>query len=314
MPRIPNLPMAAVLLLSLPPMAWAAGVEGRWNLTEQAGSRSFASWLELRREGGEWTGKYLHRGGHPLPAKVVVEGDQVTVTVVPEPGAPVRPDARYPTLTGRLQGDVLQGTGLDGRGAPFDWKGVRAPDRLEGSNRQVTWGEPMQLFNGKDLTGWVPVEANRENRWKAVDGVLVNEGSGANLRTVEEFRDFKLSLEWKIPPGSNSGIYLRGRYETQVADDYGKAPYPRCVGGIYGQLTPLVNAVKPAGEWNSVEITLVGYRVSITVNGQKTLDGELLPGITGGALDSNEPAPGPLMLQGDHGTVSYRNIVLTPAR
>lgn len=303
----------AIVLISVPAAA-ASDIEGRWNLTEKLESRTAASWLEVRKEGAGWVGKYLHRGGHPLPAKVEVNGDALKVTIVPEPGATVRPDAKFPTLTGRLAGNSLQGTGTDGRGASFEWTGVRAPDRLEASDRRVTWGEPIRLFNGTDTSGWVPVEPNRESRWKAVDGILFNDGSGANLRTAEEFRDFKLSLEWMIPKGSNSGIYLRGRYETQVADDYGKEPYSRAVGGIYGQLTPVVNAVKPAGEWNSVEITLVGYRVTIVLNGQTTLDGELLPGITGGALDSNEPAPGPIMLQGDHGTVSYRNIVLTPAR
>ena len=122
------------------------------------------------------------------------------------------------------------------------------------------------------------------------------------------------TVEFKIPPESNSGIYLRGRYETQVADDYGKEPYIRMVGGIYGQIAPLVNACKPAGEWNVLDATLVGYRVTILLNGQTTVDGQLIDGITGGALSADERAPGPIMLQGDHGQVSYRNIVLTPAK
>jgi hypothetical protein len=142
----------------------------------------------------------------------------------------------------------------------------------------------------------------------------VNEGTGANIRTVDEFRDFKIHIEFKIPAKSNSGIYLRGRYETQVADTYGQEPHSRAVGGIYGFVTPTVNAAKPAGEWNTVEATLIGYRVTVVVNGQTTIDGQLIDGITGGALDTNETAPGPIMLQGDHGTVSYRNIVLTPAK
>ena len=142
---------------------------------------------------------------------------------------------------------------------------------------------------------------------------MVNPESGANIRTVAEFRDFKLHAEWKIPEGSNSGIYLRGRYETQVNDDYGKEPYSRGVGGIYGFVTPTVNAVKPAGEWNTVDVTLIGYRVTVVVNGETTIDGQLIDGITGGALDANETGPGPIMLQGDHGAVYYRNIVLTPA-
>jgi hypothetical protein len=176
----------------------------------------------------------------------------------------------------------------------------------------VQWGEPIHLFNGQDLSGWETV-GSRESKWKAEDSVLVNEDTGANIRTTEEFRDFKLQIEFRIPKGSNSGIYLRGRYETQVADNYGQEPFSRGVGGVYGHLTPTVNAAKPAGEWNTVEATLIGYRVTIVVNGQVTIDGQLIPGITGGALDSNEAEPGPIYLQGDHGPVYYRNIVLTPA-
>lgn len=303
-----------LVLFSMVGLTWGAGVEGRWNLTEQWESRSAASWLEIRKEGDGWTGKFLHRGGHPMPARVEVKGNELTVTMTPEPGTQVRPDAKWPILTGNLAGDTLKGTGLDRQGNTFQWSGVRAPDRNEGSNRNVSWGDPIQLFNGRDTSGWIPVESSRQSHWKAVNGILFNDGSGANLRTAATYRDFKLSLEWMIPAGSNSGVYLRGRYETQVADDYGKEPYSRGVGGIYGQLTPKVNAVKPAGEWNRVEVTLVGYRVTVVVNGQTTLDGELLPGITGGALDCDETAPGPILLQGDHGPVSYRNIVLTPAR
>jgi hypothetical protein len=176
----------------------------------------------------------------------------------------------------------------------------------------VTWGEPVELFNGQDLDGWVVI-GDASSNWKAVGGILSNEKSGANIRTASQFRDFKLHAEFRIPKGSNSGIYLRGRYETQVADLHGQPPHNRGVGGIYGHLTPTVNMAKPAGEWNLVDLTLIGYRVTVAVNGVTTIDGELLPGITGGALDANESGPGPIMLQGDHGPVFYRNLVLTPA-
>jgi hypothetical protein len=144
-------------------------------------------------------------------------------------------------------------------------------------------------------------------------GMLVNEASGANIRTEAAYRDFKLHLEFKIPEKSNSGIYLRGRYETQVADLFGEPAHNRSVGGIYGRLAPTENRVKPAGEWNIVDVVLIGYRVTLEVNGATTIDGKLIPGITGGALDVNETEPGPIMLQGDHGSVTYRNIILTPS-
>ena len=85
-------------------------------------------------------------------------------------------------------------------------------------------------------------------------------------------------------------------------------------GGVYGFITPTVNASKPAGEWNTFEVTLIGYRVTIVLNGRTTIQGRLIDGITGGALDSHEDKPGPIMIQGDHGPVYYRDIMLTPAK
>jgi len=280
--------------------------EGRWNITEE--SDSHVSWLEIMRDGRGWKGRYLHRWAHPQAAGIEISNGTLRVTMLPENDR----QKNLPALTGRLEGDRLVGTGTSWDGSEIRWTGVRAPDRLEGSDRQVEWGEPIELFNGKNTEGWEPI-GNAENNWKAQDGMLVNSKTGANLRTVEEFRDFRLHLEWKIPKGSNSGIYLRGRYETQVADTYGIEPHSRAVGGIYGMITPSVNAVKPAGEWNTVDVTLIGYRVTVVINGETTIDGQLIDGITGGALDADEAAPGPIMLQGDHGVVHYRNIVLTPA-
>ena len=247
-----------------------------------------------------------------MPAQVEITGDELTVTMQKEDPEADWSERTPPVLKGKIEGDRLVGTGTSWRDAPFTFTGERAPDRLEGSDRAVEWGEPIELFNGKDMTGWETI-GDRTSEWKAEDGLMVNAKSGANIRTVDEYRDFKLHIEFKIPEGSNSGIYLRGRYETQVADTYGMEPFSRGVGGIYGFVTPTVNAAKPAGEWNTVDVTLVGYRVTVVVNGETTIDGKLIDGITGGALNPNESDPGPIMLQGDHGTVSYRNIVLTPA-
>jgi len=290
----------------------AAAFEGRWNLTENDGQRTYVSWLEVTPDKGGWKGRFLHRGGHAQPAKIEISGEELKVTLEPEGNYANRADRTPPTLTAKVEDGSLVGTGTSWRGDTFTFTGEKAPDRLEGSDREVEWGEPIELFNGKDLTGWETI-GNRPNHWKAENGILVNEKAGANIRTVDEFRDFKLHIEFKIPKGSNSGVYLRGRYETQVADTHGMEPHSRAVGGIYGFLTPSVNAAKPAGEWNTIDATLIGYRVTIVVNGQTTIDGQLIDGITGGALDPNENDPGPIMLQGDHGAVYYRNIVLTPA-
>jgi hypothetical protein len=84
--------------------------------------------------------------------------------------------------------------------------------------------------------------------------------------------------------------------------------------GVYGFLTPNTMAAKKPGEWQSFDITLVGRLVTVVANGKPVIIEQNIPGITGGALDSREAEPGPIMLQGDHGPIEYRNIILTPAR
>ncbi len=126
--------------------------------------------------------------------------------------------------------------------------------------------------------------------------------------------DFKLHIEFRYPEHSNSGVYLRGRYEVQVEDSYGKQPGSVYLGGVYGFLTPSENVARKAGEWQSYDITLVGRRVTVEANGKTIIHNQIIPGITGGAINSKEATPGPLLLQGDHGPVEYRNITIsTPA-
>jgi hypothetical protein len=146
------------------------------------------------------------------------------------------------------------------------------------------------------------------NQWIASDGLLKNPKSGVNLISNNNYEDFKLHVEVRYPKGSNSGIYLRGRYEVQVEDSYGNDPESILFGGVYGFLTPNQMAANPAGQWQVFDITLIGRRVSISANGKPIIIDQIIPGITGGALDSKEALPGPIMLQGDHGKVEFRNI------
>ncbi|HEU4632350.1 MAG TPA: DUF1080 domain-containing protein, partial [Flavisolibacter sp.] len=168
---------------------------------------------------------------------------------------------------------------------------------------------PVRLFNGKDLTGW---HAMGENQWKAENGILRSPKSGANIVTDKSFTDFKLHIEFRYPQGSNSGVYLRGRYEVQVMDS--KVVSPVDLGGVYGFIAPSELVAKAPGEWQSYDITLVGRMVTVVANGKKIICNQEIPGITGGALDSREGEPGPLLLQGDHGPIEFRNIVITPAK
>jgi len=144
------------------------------------------------------------------------------------------------------------------------------------------------------------------------DGVLVNPEKGGNLITNQKFDDFKLSVEFRYPEGSNSGIYLRGRYELQIEDSDGRAD-DVSIGGIYGFIAPAVNAAREPGEWQTFEITLVGRHVTVVHNGIEVIYNRPIPGITGGSLSSNEGEPGPIMIQGDHGPIEFRKFVVTPA-
>ena len=144
------------------------------------------------------------------------------------------------------------------------------------------------------------------------DGILKSPKSGSNLVTDEKFTDFKLHVQFKYPEGSNSGIYLRGRYELQIADNKGLEASDIYFGGIYGHLTPNENMAKSAGEWQEYDITLIGRRVTIVANGKTIISDQNIPGMTGGALDNDEAAPGPLLIQGDHGPVEFRAIEIVP--
>jgi hypothetical protein len=170
----------------------------------------------------------------------------------------------------------------------------------------------VALFDGRDMAVWRADGGN--NQWHVTQGVLVNKASGANLITRQTFGDFKLHVEFRYPPGGNSGVYLRGRYEVQIEDTRGREPASEHLGGIYGFIAPSEDAAEPAGTWQSFDITLVGRHVTVVLNGTTIISNQAIPGITGGALDSREGEPGPIMIQGDHGPVEYRNIILTPAR
>ena len=186
----------------------------------------------------------------------------------------------------------------------------------------VKFGAPVELFNGRDLAGWKLKEPGVTNSWLADHGALANrppprvagqpQPRSGNLRTEREFEDFNLKLEVNVPEGSNSGVYLRGIYEIQVSDSYGKPLDSHNMGAVYSRLTPAVAAEKRAGEWQSLDLTLVDRHVTVVLNGKTIIDNQPLLGCTGGAMWSDQFRPGPIYLQGDHGAVSYRNLVLRP--
>jgi hypothetical protein len=213
---------------------------------------------------------------------------------------------------GRAVGGELVGTTSTPNGTSWQWTGRRAPTLSR--NVVPKWGKHVTLFNGKDFSGWTFSDAGRATNWAVEDGTLVKKGNGAEIITTSKFEDFKLHLEFECGPKSNSGVYLRGRYEVQIETDSAEEPPSHHTGGVYGFLAPKPELPRQTGVWQSFDITLVGRTVTIVQNGQTVIDQKEIPGITGGALDSHEELPGPIYLQGsEEGRVAYRNIVINPA-
>jgi hypothetical protein len=304
---------AALLALLAAPRAAApqkgSPLVGRWDLTVHGPQGDYPSWLEVRRSGRTTlVGRFVGQFGSARPISRVEFTNGRVRFVVPPQWEDRKDDLAF---EGTLDGDALKGHTTDDKGRRVEWTARRAPALKR--PQPPKWGEPVELFNGKDLSGWKPRHAGVKNGWTVKDGLLVNAVPGNDLLTNRKFTDFKLHAEFRYPKGSNSGIYLRGRYEVQIEDNFGQEPDSERMGGVYGFLTPSVNAARRAGEWQTLDVTLVGRAVTVVLNGERIIDRQAIPGITGGALDSDEGAPGPILLQGDHGPISFRKVTLTPA-
>jgi hypothetical protein len=308
----------ALLLLAAIPLAGAdedpftkhkpAPVVGRWDLVVHGSDGDYPSWFEVRQSGYRaLVGSFVGRFGSARPiSKVEFDKGKARFTVPPQWER--RTDDVV--FEAKFEDDILRGETTDEKGKRIRWEARRAPALKR--DREPRWGKAIELFNGRDLAGWKPRAATVKNGWLVRDGVLVNAEPGNDLLTDRSFTDLKLNAEFRYPRGSNSGIYLRGRYEVQIEDNYGEEPDSHKIGGVYGFLTPSVNAGKKPGEWQTIEITLVGRVVTVVLNGERVIDRQSIPGITGGALDSDESKPGPILLQGDHGPVEFRKVTLTP--
>ncbi len=283
---------------------------GRWDLTVAGADAAYPSWLEVRlRTETELMGRFVGCVGSVRHVTTLNYDAGRLVFGVPVQYEPHASDLRFEATLAR---DRLTGTTWDEQGRALRWTGVRAPALLREGPR--TWGTPQTLVNSRDLSGWRSRNAAHPGCWRVVSGVLAATPPCVDLLTEQTFDDFMLHVELMYPQGSNSGVYLRGRYEVQIQDDAGKALDSLRMGAVYGFLTPSLAAARKAGEWQTFDITLIGRRVTVVLNGTTIIDGQEIPGITGGALDADEVSAGPIMLQGDHGPVRFRNITLTPQR
>ncbi len=285
-----------------PPM-----LEGRWDIVIEKDGQQLPSWLEIEHSGhSTLVGRFVYAFGSARPIAVVnVDGKKFNFSIPPQ----WEPGNRNMDFAGELAGEQLKGTMVYTDGKSYPWTGVRAPKLKRTGEPQ--WGEPIALFNGKDLKGW---RAMGTNQWVVENGILRSPKSGANLVSEQTFTDFKLRVEFRYDKGSNSGVYLRGRYEVQIEDDKGKDPWKGYLGAIYGFLTPSEMVAKDPGEWQTYDITLIGRMVTVVANGVTIISNQEIPGITGGAIDSKEGEPGPILLQGDHGPIDFLSIVITPAK
>lgn len=277
---------------------------GAWDITVTTPRGDAYSWLEIEPSGATLVGRFVGRVGSARPISKIDVSQAALRFAMPR-----QYEARDMQFDGKLEGDRLAGTVTGYDRETCVWSARRAPPLKR--DRRPRWRKAIELFNGANLDGWQTEGA--ENHWIVKDGLLVNAKDGANLVTAGKFEDFKLHAEFRYPAGSNSGIYLRGRYEVQIEDDEGKDVNVHTIGGIYGFFAPCVRAAKRPGEWQTFDITLVGRVASVVLNGESIVDRQTIPGITGGALDSDEGSPGPIMIQGDHGRIEFRKVTITPA-
>lgn len=278
---------------------------GRWDLTVVDRDERYPSWIEVVDQAGSLTGRVQGRFGHATAlSRIEITGQRFRLTW-PDEGDPAAVDTQF---DGDVTGNQISGTMREPSGRLASFSGRRAPALTR--IRSPRFGPAVDLLRA-GLANWRTRDAS--HGWKVQAGELVNAPPSSDLISRQTFGDFRLHVEVNVPAGGNSGIYLRGRYEVQVQDDHGRSPDSRRMGGIYGQVTPGAQGARPAGEWQAFDITLIGRRVTVVLNGTTMIDDVEIPGITGGAIDSDEGAPGPLMLQGDHSGIRYRNIRIAPA-
>jgi hypothetical protein len=292
-------------LLSVTPVFAAPApspFSGRWDLTIVTAQGPYPAWMEFADERGTPAIRIVGRTGsvHPL-RDAKVEGSRLTFKDGPGKDGPGEWEV------------IVKDHKLTGRAPDGQLSGVAAP-RIP-LKTYAAWSNPEPLFNGHDLAGWEP-DHPATNHWLAENGELRNLEAGANIRTIRRFGDFKLHIEYNCPPGGNSGVYLRGRYEIQVEyEPPGKNDVFHSMGSIYGFIPPASEVPSRPGQWESYDVTLIGRRVMVLRDGVLIIDNAEIPGITGGALDSQESQPGPLYLQGDHtGGLKFRNITISVPR
>jgi hypothetical protein len=306
---IASITCAAIDDLSAADVTAAKPFLGRWDLTVKAPNREYPAWLEIRLQDGKLAGLMVGQWAHAVPVLKIEVAKGLLTFVSPQEEWDRKDNMPF---EGKLVSGRVTGTTKGPDGAPWAWTAQRAPDLKR--KAEPKWGKPIELFNGKDLTGWHEDKPKEGKTWTVSNGLLVTPGNGPELINSQKFRDFKLHVEFNCGPSSNSGIYLRGRYEVQIETNSIQEAPSHHTGGVYGFIDPKPEQPRTPDVWQTFDITLIGRTITVVQNGKTIIDKHEIPGITGGALDSHEGEPGPIYLQGsEDGHVQYRRITLTPA-
>ena len=295
-------------------------VVGNWGLKLPYSAMSAGHMIVSRTADGAAEAIVLWRWASPIPMKSCeISGNRFSI---------VHPWNMR--LEGCVDGDALTGRitylkkdgSVDPDRKQEEFTGWRNPPIEPANTACAKLGAPIDLL--KDgLDGWVSMNEKAKFGWSFKDGVLSNKlglkpdgswaGGGANIMSKRaDFYDFNLEYDVRVPKDSNSGVYLRGRYECQVVDSYGKPVNEHNMAAYYGRVVPSKAVEKPAGEWQHVSVTLYKRHITVVLNGETIIDNAPVVGITGGAIDANEFASGPIYLQGDHSDADYKNMILRP--
>lgn len=281
---------------------------GRWDIQLLKENPDKAWWLEVSGAGTpNLKGKFIgFRGGDLNEIKDLKIENGVLTFTDSHPQDPQHFEAKFVPSNGHLDGQMT------GPGGPISFAGFRAPIIRDTDDGTWLKAEPITLFDRKDLDGWTGLGTARNLGWTVENGMLKSTGHAQNLITTGKYWNFVIHVEYNVAEKSNSGIGLRGRYEMQIQDDYGKPVESHINGAIYSRIKPSVNASRKAGEWQTAEIRIVGRDVSVTLNGKPLITKQKIDGLTAIAFAPFEGEAGPIELQGDHGPVEFRNISLTP--
>ncbi len=308
--------IALFFLLSLAGLAKDLDFNGRWNITVPNEPRRRAWWLEVDGAGtAAIKGRFVGAPGGDMNAIPEISAKGGVLRFVFERNYLRQPSgANKGVYTARIvKGDLVGEFQIEGHPASkLAFVGKRAPVIKDKEDGKWKPGKPVEIFNGKDLSNWSALVPGKELGWKVEGGVMKNVAGANNLVSSQKFWNFELHGEFRLGEGSNGGLGLRGRYEVQIIDDFGKAPDTHGTGALYSRIKPRENAVKKPGEWNTYDIRLVGRTVTVIVNGVTVIDRGEVEGLTAMAHDPNEEQPGPISVQGDHGAVEIRKLTVTP--